>query len=400
MKKRYIQMTGVLVLLLLCLGSSTREERIQQQRQAERERQEQCYTLTVLSPVTGELDYIGEPVEWTVLYAQDKINDAGGIHGIPVKIYVEDTGFIPEKAVHSVERLAEDQRIILGPVDSPGTEAIASLVEENHIPNVATYVYEEIRERLAPYGIFYMKDALEGEKDAVRIWKEENPDIQKVVLLALETDHAQAEHARALEQYLPAIGMEAVDIIYMDTDQEEGMDAVVQALNAKAEGYISLVRAEEYGMLLQQLRKRGITEGRRILASFSCFEYDMIEAHRAELSGTYIWNSVNLDYEGEEWQALVEDYKEAHGGTSPASSVVVDMYNSVLAWKQCIEELKLSPTAGNLSKERQMIGEWFYNSPVIEGIQGEYQWIDGRKVVDICLFQFDEEGNAVAVNTQ
>ena len=47
-----------------------------------------------------------------------------------------------------------------------------------------------------------------------------------------------------------------------------------------------------------------------------------------------------------------------------------------------------------------MIGEWFYNSPVIEGIQGEYQWIDGRKVVDICLFQFDEEGNAVAVNTQ
>lgn len=397
MKRRYIQMAGVLALLLLCFISSTREHRLRQQRQADRENQEQCYTLTVLSPVTGDLDYIGEPAEWTVLYAQDKINDAGGIQGVPVKINVEDTGFIPEKAVQCVEHLVEEQRIFLGPVDSPGTEAIAALVEENKIPNVATYVYEEIRERLAPYGIYYMKDAMEGEKDAVRLWKEKNPDIRKVVILALETDNAQVESARALERYLPTIGMEVVDIIYVDTRQEGGMHAVVQTLNAKAEGYISLVRAEEYGMLLPELRKRGISEGRRILASFSCFEYTMLEANRTALGGTYIWNSVNLEYEGEEWQALVEDYKAAHGGKSPDSSVVVDMYNAVLAWKQCMEELKLPPTAGDLLKERKMIGEWFYNSPVIEGIQGEYQWIEGRKVVDICLFQFDAEGNTVAV---
>lgn len=228
--------------------------------------------------------------------------------------------------------------------------------------------------------------------------KEENPDIQSVVILALETDSAQIESAKALEEYSESIGLTVLDIIYIDMDQEEGMCAVVQALNARADGYISLVRAEEYGMLLTELRKRGISEGRRILASFSGFEYDMMESHREALAGTYIWNGVNLDIEGEEWQALVKDYQAAHDGKSPDSSVVVDMYNAVFAWKQCMEELKLPPSAGDLKAERQRIGEWFYNSPVLEGIQGEYQWIEGKKVSEICFFQFDEDGNPVAIH--
>ena len=73
------------------------------------------------------------------------------------------------------------------------------------------------------------------------------------------------------------------------------------------------------------------------------------------------------------------------------------MYNAVFAWTQCMEELKLPPEAQSLQKERRQVGQWFYNSPVIQGIQGEYQWVGGKKVAEICLFQFGKKGNAVAV---
>lgn len=392
MKKRIIESILIVLILILCFGAAWRKLEQEQKEEAEREKMGPCYELVVLSPVTGELAYIGEPVKWAVEYAQEMINEEGGVNGIPMKITVQDTEFETEKVLDMERELMSSQRIFLGPVDAPGTAAGAELVLKNGIPNIATYSYEKIRKQTAPYGISYMSDSTEGEIEAVKLWKELNPDIERVVIFASPSESSQMETATLLEEVLTDLGMELLEVIPMDLEQENGMKAVVQALNAKADGYISLVRAEEYGVLVTELRRRGVEEGRRFTASFAGFESNMIEENQDALTDTYIWNKFDAKYQGEEWGQLVNAYKKDHHGKTPDSSVVSDMYNAVMAVKQCMEELELGAEPQDLAQERRQIAEWLYNSPVLEGIQGEYQWIQGKKISSIYYFQFQENG--------
>ena len=365
-------------------------------RQAEDERRANaapCYELTVLVPVTGALAYIGEPVRWTMEYAQEVINETGGIDGTPVRITVLDTECNGEKAKSLISEVITEQRILIGPIDTPGTMAGLELVLEQGIPNIATYSYEEIRTRTAPYGISYLGDTEEGEIEAVKQWKRLNPDIGRVVIFASPTESSQMDIADLLTGVLDQLEMEFLEVVLVE--QGEEMKAVVQALNDKADGYISLVRAEEHGIIVSELRNRGITEGRRFTASFASYESSMIEKHREVLADTYIWNKYDADFPGEEWNKLVQAYQKDHEGKSPGSHVVPDMYNVVMAWKQCMEELGLEPEIKNLEQEREQIAEWFYNSPVLEGIQGAYQWIEGSKTSAAYYFQFDEKGGCI-----
>lgn len=385
-------------LLAVLFGAAWREEAIRQAEYRKKAEAEPCYELSVLVPVTGALSYIGEPVRWTMEYAQEVINAAGGINGTPVQISVLDTEFNTEKAKNLISEAIKEQRILVGPIDTPGTMAGLKLVLEHKIPNIATYSYEEIRTQTAPYGISYLGDTEEGEVEAVKHWKRLNPDIDRVIILASPTESSQMDIAKLLEGVLKQMEMEFVEVVFVE--QGEELKAVVQALNDKADGYISLVRAEEHGIIVSELRKRGITEGRRFTASFAGYESSMIEKHQEVLSGTYIWNKFDADYPGEAWKKLVAAYQEDHGGKSPGSHVVPDMYNVVMAWKQCLEELGLKPEAEDLEREREQIAEWFYNSPVLDGIQGKYQWIEGSKTSAAYYFQFDEKGGCSLVPSE
>lgn len=392
-KKKIAEGITVILLLCLCAWISWEKQAQDRRREAEQKKIGPCYELMVLSPVTGELSYIGEPAKWAVEYAQEIVNESGGIAGIPLKVTVLDTEFQAEQVPELEQEIIADQRIFLGPVDAPGTAAGSDQVLKEKIPNIATYSYERIRTQTAPYGISYMSDSTEGEMEAVRLWKQLNPDIERVVILASPSDNSQMETAMLLEETLTELGMELLKVVSVDLQQENGMRAVVEALNEKADGYISLVRAEEYGLLVTELRLRGIEEGRRITASFSSFERNMILDNQKALAGTYIWNKFNAEYEGEDWRILVEAYKKDHGGNVPDSSVVSDMYNAVMAVVQCFEELGLETEPVHLEQERQQIAEWLYHSPVLEGIQGEYQWLQGKKVSSIYYFQFQENGD-------
>lgn len=390
--RRTWESIAMLFFLFLCFAFAQKQQVAENRRAAEEGEKELCYELMVLSPVTGELSYIGEPVKWAVEYAQKVINEGGGILGLPLKVTVLDTEFKTEHVLEIEKRLVDTQRIFLGPMDAPGTAAGAKLVLDAEVPNIATYSYETIRKQTAPYGISYMSDSTEGEIEAVRLWKQLNPDIQKVVMFANPSDSSQVETAALLEEVLTELELELIQVVHIDLQQEDGLKGVVQALNAKADGYISLVRAEEYGFLVTELRRRGVTEGRRITASFSSFERNMIEENQSALLNTYIWNKFDGSYEGEDWRQLVQAYRKDHNGNAPDSSVVSDLYNAVMAVKQCIEELELKPVPQNLKQERERIAAWLYNSPMLEGIQGEYQWIQGKKISSIHYFQFGETG--------
>ena len=69
---------------------------------------------------------------------------------------------------------------MLGPVDAPETLYIEQNAEKNGTVHLAAYSYEESRQLMAPYGISYMSDSEDGELEEVRMWGQQNPDINYI----------------------------------------------------------------------------------------------------------------------------------------------------------------------------------------------------------------------------
>lgn len=389
--KKVIMITGsIVILLVLIAGVALGIYKVHENQKMENK--EVVYELPAILPLSGEIYYLGESAKWAIDYAVDEINAAGGINGVPVHTTFYDSEFNKNRSKDIAEKLVKTQRFLIGPVDSNGTAAIADIIRESGTPDVATYSFESVREQSAPYGISYMSDSTTGEIAAIDIWKELNPDIEKVVIVINKGESSQMETADLLQDKLTELDMKLLRVIEIDATLNNGLNAVVEALNTNADGYIILARTENYVKFVSEMRQRGITEGRRFTASFAGYEIPLIQEYREQLSDTYIWNKFDCDYEGEEWQKLLEAYKKDHDGNVPGSCIVSEMYNVVYAWKACIEELNLSPEVLNLKEEKKSIADWFYNSSVQHGIQGDYQWIKGNKLTSVYYFKINDEG--------
>ena len=389
--KKVIMITGsVVILLVLIAGVALGIYKVHENQKMENK--EVVYELPAILPLSGEIYYLGESAKWAIDYAVDEINAAGGINGVPVHTTFYDSEFNKNRSKDIVEKLVKTQRFLIGPVDSNGTAAIADIIRESGTPDVATYSFESVREQSAPYGISYMSDSTTGEIAAIDIWKELNPDIENVVIVINKGESSQMETADLLQDKLTELDMKLLRVIEIDATLNNGLNAVVEALNTNADGYIILARTENYVKFVSEMRQRGITEGRRFTASFAGYEIPLIQEYREQLSDTYIWNKFDCDYKGEEWQKLLAAYKKDHEGNVPGSCIVSEMYNVVYAWKACIEELNLSPEVLNLKEEKKSIADWFYNSSVQHGIQGDYQWIKGNKLTSVYYFKINDEG--------
>ncbi len=352
--------------------------------------------IVFLAQETGSYEFIGKDAEWAALYAVEQVNAAGGVNGKPVELVIRDTKSDPQKAVNYYAGAADAALTIIGPADAPEAAIIAAMQAGGSGLCVFSGYSDSAISANAPYALSYLSDSLKGELQAVRHWHESNPDIRRVVIFSSSDDAAKTETVSELQKFLPKLGLEICSVVDVTADalSEKGYTGcVIEALNQKADGYISILHTADYAPLLQELRKRGVEEGRRITASFTSFSQETREKAGDALDGTYIWNTFDPGYESEEWAALAEAYRQDHNQNDPQTPAVPGMYNSVLSVCKCYEELDLDGIVRSdpvlLEQQQKAAAQWLYNSEEIRGIQGPCFWKNGQMQSSPCYFIFD-----------
>lgn len=347
-------------------------------------------TISVLSAITGPIAFVGKPASWAAEYAAALINEGGGINGMQVKLDMHDTKFDTAEAVSAMSQVVDKSLVVVGPMDAPGGEAAGQVAFDASVTNIAAFSFQDIRDQYSPYAIAYMTDSEEGDLHAAQKWIELNPDIKTIVVFANPTDPSQMATAEMLQEKLPESGVTVKKIIEVETGLLDGGPAAVQAINSDVDGYYIGIRADEAAKIVSELRTRGVDDGKKICSTFATFSGNYIDVVSEEaLNGTYVWNKLDPKYDGEEWNKLVEAYKKDNDGASPNVNPVPDYFNALMAIKMCFEELNITGDPAKLDEEKEAIAEWFFNSPVIEGIQGEFQWVEGKKVAPVYFFQFE-----------
>lgn len=107
--------------------------------------------IGVIGPFTGPFSRTGEEMKRASLLAAKKVNEAGGINGVPVKIFFEDDESKPEVGVSAARKLITRDKVhgIAGSYHSSVTIAVMDVVAEEKVPFVNSLsLSEEIARKI------------------------------------------------------------------------------------------------------------------------------------------------------------------------------------------------------------------------------------------------------------
>jgi len=136
MKKIFIVTTIlVVVLALLLLTAGT-----------EAEKEVESYKIGGIFAITGPASYLGEPERNTMEMIAAMVNENGGINGVPIEIYIEDTVGDETKTVNAAKKLINSDQVlaIIGPSRSGTTMAVIPIVEKAQTPLISCAAAEAI----------------------------------------------------------------------------------------------------------------------------------------------------------------------------------------------------------------------------------------------------------------
>jgi len=106
----------------------------------------ESYKIGGIFAITGAASYLGEPERNTMVMIAEKINQEGGINGIPVEVIIEDTVGDETKSVNAVKKLINSDKVIavIGPSRSGTTMAVIPIVEKAEVPLISCAAAETI----------------------------------------------------------------------------------------------------------------------------------------------------------------------------------------------------------------------------------------------------------------
>jgi branched-chain amino acid transport system substrate-binding protein len=343
------------------------------------------WVIPQISVTTGPVAFAGEPAAWGAQKAVDEINAAGGIEGVPVKLAEADTGFDPAKAVSEATSAVSDALVVLGPMDAPGGEATAQIYAEAKVPSVGAFSTPAVRETMAPYGVFYMLDNMDDA--AVTAWLKANPDITTVAGFGDPSDPGAYDGYLKAKDAIQKAGLTWAKDIEVKSGQLDLATPASQALQAKADGFVCVIRQEEMAKLAIELQKKGMTEPRRIYMTFAALGPGLLDLAKGSLEGAYSYNNFDPNSTEAKYKAFSDAFMAAHSGQPLVINTPVTHYNAVYALKAVFESLHITGDPAKRVEERQAIAEALYNSQEFEGLQGNFKWVKGQLIAPTFLMQ-------------
>lgn len=189
--------------------------------------------------VTGPASFIGEQEKNTLLLLADQINKAGGIHGRPLEVIIEDSKSGESQAVLSAKKLLEKDKVvaILGPSTTGESMAVIPIVSQAKIPLISlaagTGITEPVNER---YWVFKTAQYDRSAVEAIYLYMKKK-GIQKVGILTI-TNSFGDQGRKALLELAPKFG---IQVVADERYKPEDSDMTVQLLKAQKAGAQAII---------------------------------------------------------------------------------------------------------------------------------------------------------------
>jgi len=176
---------------------------------------EKIYKIGGIFAVTGPASFLGDPEKKSMEMAVEQINQNGGIDGHMLEAVIYDTEGDPSKAVMSVSKLINKDRVlaIIGPSRTPTTLAVLPMIQKAKLPLISCAAGNKIVEPVKPW-----------------VFKTAQSDILAVA---------------SIYQHIKAKGYKTIGVITVEN--AFGESGKEQLLAQAAEFGLQVVRSETFG---------------------------------------------------------------------------------------------------------------------------------------------------------
>jgi branched-chain amino acid transport system substrate-binding protein len=217
----------------------------------------ESYKIGGVFAITGPASWLGEPERNTMQMLGQMINDKGGINGVPVELFIEDSVGDETKAVNAVKKLINSDNVlaIIGTSRSGSTMAVIPIVEKAEMPLISCAAAEAI---VNPVKKWVFKTPQQDRHAVDRIYEYMVAHgIKKIAIMSGTTGFGD-QGRKQLKDLAPQYGMQIVaDETYgpSDTDMTPQLTKI-RATDAQAIVNWSIVPAQV--IVAKNMRQLGI----------------------------------------------------------------------------------------------------------------------------------------------
>lgn len=310
--------------------------------------------IGLVASQNGDLRPWGEDCIAGAKLAVDQINAAGGIGGKQIDLMIQDSNSKPEEGKSAAAKLASDGAIALvGEVSSGITKQIKTVALEHGLPLVAvgatnpdiTVDGQGLISRVC------YTDDLQGPVMAVFAYRD-----QGLRRVAVMTDNKQP-YSQGLSKTFKAkfieLGGEIVGEEFYQSGENQFSGQISRLKGAKPDGIFMSGYFTEVGPMARQIRDNGLTKA-VLMGGDGWDSKELVQSGGDAIIGGFFCNHYNNDDDRPEVAKFLEDFKGAHGGTLPGTTMGALGYDAV---NLVIDALKRLDAAGKEINSKNLAEE-------------------------------------------
>lgn len=237
---RVLSVVGLAMLLLLagCGGQGGKQEGSGSNAgaQAGGEKPKE-YVIGAIVSKTGPASPLGEPEYNTLKLLEKKLNESGGINGVPLRLVLVDDESEPQKAQQEMNRMIHDEKVlaVIGSTTTGASLAMKGIAQENKVPLVSLAASVKVVE---PPNEWVFKTPHSDELAAARIWQYlKDKGLTKVAIV-----HDSNAYGTAGKEALVKLAKDfGIEIVVTESYNTKDQDMTVQLTKVKNAGAQAMV---------------------------------------------------------------------------------------------------------------------------------------------------------------
>lgn len=353
--------------------------------------------IGVAVPVTGHGANVGKREAIGAQAAVDVINAAGGVDGVPLKLYIEDTASNPQEAVNAVRKLVGDRKVIaiVGPHYSSVGETTFPLGNRLKIVQVAVASSKPgLAAANRPYAF---RNTLTEDKIAgavVRAFKNRYNIRQVAIITDIKDAVSRAVGTKVLPPAYKAQGIKVMTgdkpVTFQTNDtQFRAQITKLKAMNPDGIGMGAL--GPDALNIITEARRQGMTQP--FMSTAPIMEGEVPELGGKAVEGTFSGTIWNISTVTPESKKFVEAYKKRAKTMYPSPYTAtpdyypVNAYDAVFMIVEAIKKMEVTNKPQDLEKSREKIMKYFTTLRDFNGVASKGFNDVGDGVKDVHVFE-------------
>lgn len=353
--------------------------------------------IGAVCPITGHGANVGKREAIGAQAAVDVINARGGVNGVPLKLYIEDTASNPQEAVNAVRKLAGDHKVlaIVGPHYSSVGETTFPLGNRLKIIQIAVASSKPgLAAANRPYAF---RNTLTEDKVAVAVireWKKRY-NIKKVAIITdIKDAVSRSVGTKVLPPTYKAQGMEVITgdkpVTFQTNDtQFRAQITKLKAMNPDGVGMGAL--GPDALNIITEARRQGMKQP--FMSTAPIMEGEVPELGGKAVLGTFSGTIWNIDLDTPESKEFVKAYKKraktmyTSQYTATPDYYPVNGYDAVFMIVEAIKHMCVSNKPGDLQMDRDKLMYYMAALRDFKGVASRGFNCVGDGIKDVHVFE-------------